>query len=232
MSPFAPRVTPVTACLENPKVLKKYDTTWSQRFDTNIAPGVFSEVEVSMFRISNPIRISIARGVFGAVVAFFVMGAAPRVEAQSYCQEWTDVLLDTTYSCVSSPLRERAFGTETFTFGGNEYLMLNRGNEFGLYRISDADRYDPRNVDDSSFRFGTAGDSDYDLMAFDVCDDCRYGVMDHKVAGVVLFDLGTGAEPQFRDWAKYSILNQGSVTFKVGSTQYVVAVGVDGEVGV
>lgn len=184
-----------------------------------------------MFRSSNDTQKSSARGALRAAAALLVLGSASTAAAQSYCQEWTDVLLDTTSNCVSSPIRERAFTTETFTFGGSEFMMLSRGNELGIYRISDADRFNPQHVDDSSFRFGTAGDSDYDVMNFDVCDDCRYGVMDHKVAGVVLFDLGTGATPEVRDWAKYGILNQGSVTFKVGTQQYVVAVVPDGNCG-
>jgi hypothetical protein len=186
-----------------------------------------------MFRSSNQTQKSSAHGALWAAAALLVLSSAPGVEAQTYCQEWTDVLLDTTSNCVSSHLRERAFTTETFLFGGSEYMMLNRGNELGIYRISDADRLHPEHVDGFDFwpLFGTAGDSDYDLMNFDVCDDCRYGVIDHKVAGVVLFDLGTGSEPAVRDWAKYGILNQGSVTFKVGTQQYVIAVGIDGNCG-
>jgi hypothetical protein len=103
------------------------------------------------------------------------------VAAQGYCAHWVDTLHDTSDSCVNEPWRERAMGIQNLRWKGHEYVILNRGNELSFYKIDNPT--DPGHVPTSSFRFGTRGDSDYDLLDFDVCDDCRYGIFAHKVAG-------------------------------------------------
>jgi len=78
------------------------------------------------------------------------------------------------------------------------------------------------------FNFGTRGDSDYDLTQFDVCDECRYGVLAHKVNRTVVFDLGTGAVPTFPAGA-YGIFqvpadrSLGGNVFAKGSQEYLIA---------
>ena len=157
-----------------------------------------------------------------AVLALLVLAPVPAAEAQSNCQEWTSTLLPLNTNCVSSPLRDRAFGGETFSWKGEDYLVFSRGNELTIYKLGN-DPANPTYVATSRFSFGTAGDSDYDVMAFDTCDDCRYMVMDHKVAGIVVIDLGTGAEPAFTTFSKNGGLSAGSVVFSHGSQTYLVA---------
>jgi PKD repeat protein len=144
------------------------------------------------------------------------------VAAQGYCAHWVDTLLDTSDSCVNEPWRERAMGIQNLRWKGHDYVILNRGNELSFYKIDNPT--DPGHVATSSFRFGTRGDSDYDLLDFDVCDDCRYGIFAHKVAGTVIFDLGTGGEPSFsRHYAMPATdLFAGGYTFQRGGQQYLL----------
>ena len=132
----------------------------------------------------------------------------------------TATLLNTSSNCVSSPVRDRAFGGETFSWNGQDYLIFSRGNELTIYKFN-TDQ--PTLVATSRFRFGTAGDSDYDVMGFDTCDDCRYMVMDHKVAGIVVIDLGTGADPAFSSFSRNGGLSTGSIVYKYNSNVYLVA---------
>ncbi len=157
--------------------------------------------------------------------ALSALGSAAGIEAANYCQTFTDTLLDTSYNCVSSPSRDRAFQVETFTWGGGEYMIFSRGNELVIYEVATPYTSDPRKVDSSRFNFGTAGDSDYDIMAIDVCDDCRYGVIDHKVAGVVVFDLGTGSEPDFSGYSRSNRLEISSKIFSKEGQIYLIAGG-------
>ena len=78
----------------------------------------------------------------------------------------------------------------------HDYMMLNVGNEFVVYNVDDP-AY-PTLSAESGFEFGTAGDSDYDMLNFDVCDDCCYGTFVNKVTGTVIFDFGGGATPSFQ----------------------------------
>jgi len=165
---------------------------------------------------------TIASGVIGCALIVAALSPAAPAAAQSYCQEWTQVLLDTTYSCVSDPRRDRAFGVESFTWKGHDYVMVNIGNEFVIYNIDDP-AY-PTLAAESGFEFGTAGDSDYDMIGFDVCDDCRYGILSNKVAEMVIFDLGGGASPSFVGHTKYSaklltgmVFNHGGQVYAIGS---------------
>jgi hypothetical protein len=160
--------------------------------------------------------------------AFTLLLPASPVEAQNYCQEFTDVLLNTTVSCVSSPSRDRAFEAETFFWGASEYLIFNRGNELEIDEIAGVYKTNPRGIVQSNFNFGTRGDSDYDLMAFDVCDGCRFGVLDHKTRGTVLYDLGAGTHPSFGAYEDYDILRIGSVVFKIGAQHYLLGTGLGG----
>ncbi len=160
-----------------------------------------------------------SRIVLGALVFALAATALPAM-AQSYCQNWTETLLDTSNNCVSDPRRDRAFGVETFTWKGHDYLMLNRGNELEIYNIDDPSR--PIIVDQSKYDFGTAGDSDYDLLAFDVCNDCRYAAFAHKVKYMVVIDLGTGLYPQFAGYSTYQSPIFGGMVFKHAGQDYVI----------
>ena len=219
---FGPWVTRVTTCLDNLKVLIKYESTGPQRFDTLVVPGVFSTVEVRMNRSSKIFNNRRWRGVSIAVLASLALVSGHVAEAQSYCQEWTSTLLPLNTNCVSDPRRERAFGGDTFSWNGEEYLIFSSGNELALYKLGN-DPANPTYVTVSRFKFGTAGDSDYDIMSFDACDDCRYMVMDHKVAGIVVIDLGAGSEPAFTANSRNGNLSIGSIVFSHGGQEYMVA---------
>jgi hypothetical protein len=193
-----------------------------QGFDTQNGPEVFSTVEVRMNRSSNILKTRRWRGVLIAALALFALVSSHVAEAQSYCQEWTSTLLPLNTNCVSDPRRERAFGGETFSWKGDDYLVFSRGNELSLFRLGN-DSASPSYVDSSRFLFGTAGDSDYDVMAFDACDECRYMVMDHKVAGVVIIDFGGGSQPSFATHTRNGNLSIGSMVFSHGGQEYLVA---------
>jgi PKD repeat protein len=145
-----------------------------------------------------------------------------------YCAQHTATLLDTTDNCTNEPWRPRASEVQTFSWEGHDYMIFNTGNELDLYQVDDP--ANPVDVGGSSFRFDTLGDSDYDLGDFDVCNDCRYGVLSHKVEGTVVFDLGVGAVPSFGAYATY--LNApsapGGFVFSKGGQQYMIAEGLPG----
>ena len=61
------------------------------------------------------------------------------------------------------------------------------------------------------------GDSDYDLMNFSICDDCRYGIANFKLA-TVLFDLGTAAEPVLTADREYNPLVPSRFGFTFGQS--------------
>jgi len=168
-----------------------------------------------------------SRGAVCGVLALSAAVWAPSAAAQGYCPVWTDVLLDTSDSCVSSPSRDRAFDVDTLTWSGGDFLILNRGNELELFNIT-GDPTHPDRVDLSKFKFGTRGDSDYDLMDFDVCDGCRFGVMSRQTKRTVIFDMGTAGTPTFPSyqWKTYEWVtdrNLGGVVFKKGTQQYLIA---------
>ena len=103
--------------------------------------------------------ISLSRSAVVGALALSAVLWAPQAAAQGYCPTWSDVLLDTSFNCAASPLRDRAFDVDTFTWGSGEFLILNRGNELDLFKITD-DTAHPVRVDTSGFDFGNRGDSD------------------------------------------------------------------------
>jgi hypothetical protein len=188
-------------------------------------------MEVSMHRSSfvNP-KIS-ARGTAAAAFSLLVfLSLASPVTAQTHCTNWLEAnrLLDTSSNCTNEPFRDRSKDVETFTWKGHDYLMFSGGNELFIFNIDDPTN--PDLVEESRFNFGTVGDSDYDLLRFDISDDSRYVVLGHKVARTVVVDLGVGMTPSFDDWAKYeaSDSNLGGYVFHKGGSNYLFAAGLDG----
>jgi hypothetical protein len=166
----------------------------------------------------------LSRAALHGVVALLVSIPAFPAAAQGYCARWVDTLLDSTESCVNEPWRPRAMGIQNLSWKGHEYVIFNRGNELSIYNIDNP--ANPQHVDTSEFRFGTRGDSDYDLLDFDVCDECRYGVFAHKVKGTVIFDMGTGNAPSLSTAAYWSTnpgdFYAGGYTFLKDGQQYLV----------
>ncbi len=149
-----------------------------------------------------------------------VLATAPAADAQ-YCQDWTKNLLSVT-RCEVTPDYDKYFIPRTFTRSGEDYLILNMGNELQLWNVTDS--ANPVEVSESRFRIPNQGDSDYDLVNYSVCDGCRYGIANFKLA-TVLFDLGTAAEPVLTADREYNPLvpSRFGFTFTVGGTQYVLS---------
>jgi len=137
-------------------------------------------------------------------------------------EEVLPLLNDTTASCESIPNIDRAMGVDALVWNGHEYLIANLGNELGIWN-TDAEQA-PVFVTQSLFDVGNQGDSDYDLLAFSVCDDCRFGVANFKL-GTVLFDLGEGTTPDFAASELYGDADDvlGGFTFKFDDQQFLVA---------
>jgi hypothetical protein len=128
----------------------------------------------------------------------------------------------TPWDCTAIPDIDRVFRMQTITWKGHDYLFLDEGNEIRIFNIDIPQN--PVVVAGSSFDVPNVGDSDYDMLSFSVCDDCRYGIANFKGA-TVLFDLGTGSTPIFGPFHENDQATQvkGGFTFKVGSQQYLVA---------
>jgi PKD repeat protein len=166
------------------------------------------------------LKISVC-GVAALAAALLALCPSPAA-AQGYCAQHTKTLLDTTESCVNEPWRPRASSTQTFRWKGHDYLIFNTGNELSIYQVDNPTN--PVAIDGSSFDFDTRGDSDYDVLTFNVCDDCRYGVLSHKVQRTVVFDLGIGSVPDFGAFTTYDANEStaGGFMFSKGGQQYMV----------
>jgi hypothetical protein len=168
-----------------------------------------------------------ARGAVVLVAALLALSPSPAA-GQGYCAQHTKTLLDTADNCVNEPWRPRASSTQTFRWKGHDYLIFNTGNELSIYQVDNPTN--PVAVDESNFDFDTRGDSDYDILTFDVCDDCRYGVLGHKVQRTVVFDLGIGSAPNFGGFATYNANEStaGGFVFSKGGQQYLIATDLPG----
>jgi PKD repeat protein len=161
-----------------------------------------------------------------SLLAFLAL-ASP-VGAQECVQQVLPRLIDTSDNCVTEPWRELAKGNETFSWKSHDYLMINLGNELVIYNVDDP--INPSKVDESNFNFGTVGDSDHDLLRFDISDNSRFAVFAHKVARTVVVDLGTGPVPAFTGHTRYEAVDLyigGNVFAKSGSN-YLFAAGLAG----
>jgi len=132
-------------------------------------------------------------------------------------------------NCASQPSSDRVFGAQEVLRNTNKYTWVTRGNEVSIY-----DSTPWRFVDSSYFNVPNVGDSDYDLMNVAVCDQCRFGAAVYK-AGLVLFDLWYGIDPEFYDHEYYPGVSQsveGAFTYKApDGTQYLVAAGLGADCG-
>jgi hypothetical protein len=133
-------------------------------------------------------------------------------------------LLNTSDNCSSQPEIDKAFAVDVFRWKNHDYLIANTGNDLQLWNI-DAP-LTPIEREQSNFHMPNLGDSDYGLLNFSVCDDCRWGAAFFKT-GVVLFDLGTGNLPRLRNGEREvyadAIFVQGVFTFSYRGQQYLIA---------
>ncbi len=168
-----------------------------------------------------------ARRMVVAAVSAWCVALAPAavVHAQAWCQSWVGNIFDTSSDCTTSASIDRVFGNDVIEWNGGSYLVMNTGNELALHDL-EASPDDPPLAAESYFEVPHQGDSDYDLMSFSVCDDCRFGAANFRL-GLVVFDLGTAAEPSFgahRRWTE-ATSTLGSFVFRRGGDVYLVANG-------
>lgn len=151
------------------------------------------------------------------------------------CSSTCQFSLDSDYSlffdssdqgCLGRPSIPRAFYPSLFTYHGTTFLGMSNGNQLLVYGLDDPSN--PNLLTKSSFPVRHEGDSDYDLTAYVICDECRYAFFPYKVQGVFA-DLGDPASketPSFTNSVvNYSVQGNGGFTFKSGSTQYLITDG-------
>lgn len=139
-------------------------------------------------------------------------------------------LLRSSLNCWGHPTVPKFFDPTTFRWGDREILAATDGNELLYWDATNPAA--PAPIAGSNWNVPNQGDSDYDLLAYSVCDDCRYGVGAWKL-GIVIWDHGTGATPRFASRHFYPIGTdpRGALTYRVGSTQYVIAKDLPGDAG-
>jgi len=157
----------------------------------------------------------------GLLAAIAFLGIASNASSQA-CFDHIRNLNYSPTNCSAQPEIDRVFRLQTITWKDHKYLFVDEGNEIKIFNIDNP--FNPTSVTTSFFSIPNVGDSDYDMVNFTVCDDCRYGMANYKAASV-LFDLGTASTPSFvAEYKNFSAnLIQGGFTFKYGVQQYVVA---------
>lgn len=172
----------------------------------------------------------VRRAIIGATAALLLAAGVEPVGAQECLSHVSgSPIFDSSNNCTAAPDYPRMFGIATQYWNGNQYLFADNGNNLMLWRINTP--RSPRAIAESYFSVANVGDSDYDLVNFSICDDCRYGVANFK-GKTVLFDLGGGTDPKFA--AKGSLPEPrygGGATFKHGGTQYLVLNGASATCG-
>lgn len=130
-------------------------------------------------------------------------------------------LLRQSLNCTGMPTIDKFFDPVTFSWKGKDYLTVNDGNELELWDVTDPAH--PIAKGQSNMNVDNMGDSDYDLLNYSVCDDCRFGVGVWKL-GTVVFDLGTGPNPTWSARKFYGTSRdpRGAFTYEHGGSQYLV----------
>lgn len=139
--------------------------------------------------------------------------------------------LDSTANGSADPRYDRAFAGIRLTWRGRPWLLVNRGNEIQLWDVTDPARPVLRST--SNFNIPNQGDSDYDLLAFAVCDDCRWGIAWYKL-GTVTFDLGTSSQPTWAAKRYYpgATSGLGGATWSHAGTQWLATSSLGGDCGI
>ena len=170
------------------------------------------------------------RQVIAAVACCLLAVVSSPALAGSCLDALEPLLEDTSDDCIGIPSNPKFFEASTLWWGGLERLVVNTGNELRMWTIDDAQA--PVFAAESALNVPNQGDSDYDLLNYSFCDDCRFGVAVFKL-GVSLFDLGTMGSPGFADDLAYltSSEPQGAFTFAIGGQQYLLANSLPGDCG-
>jgi len=164
------------------------------------------------------------------VVLILVVALASPVMAQ-YCMEsdgYPKLIFDTSdQGCLSRPTIPRAYYPGLFKFHETNYLGMSDGNQLMVYGVDDPTT--PNLLETSDYPVSHMGDSDYDLLARVMCDECRYAFFPYKIQGVFadLGDPATHAIPSFQNYVLDTSIQSvnGGFTFKSGSTQYLITKG-------
>lgn len=139
-------------------------------------------------------------------------------------------LLRSSLNCTGLPSIPKYFDPTTFSWGGRKILVVNDGNELVYWNITNP--MSPVPIAGSNFNVPNQGDSDYDLMNYSICDNCRYGVAVFKL-GIVIWDQGVGINPSFGQRKFYPVGQdpRGAFVYKNGGEQYLVAKYLPGDSG-
>jgi hypothetical protein len=129
----------------------------------------------------------------------------------------------------ATPASRRAKGLRIVEWKESPILFLNDGNGLRIYDISAP--LSPRYVSKRRMACGGEGcpalipaDHDWILYNFSVCDECRFGVAQMWIGGTVIFDLGTGIQPDFEavELHDASTRTEGAFTFSHLGQQYFI----------
>ena len=132
-------------------------------------------------------------------------------------------------NCLGLPTIDKYTNPKTFQWKGKEILAINTGNELHFWNITNP--ASPVSLAKSNFNIPNQGDSDYDLVTYSVCDDCKFGIASFKL-GTVIWDLGTGNYPTFGARTFYSgAPNRLSYSYKNNANQYVISADLPNGIG-
>lgn len=137
-------------------------------------------------------------------------------------------LLKSSLNCTGLPSIPKYFDPTKLEWFGKQILVVNDGNELIYWNITNPNN--PIQIAWSNFNVANQGDSDYDLMTYSICDNCRYGVAVFKL-GIVIWDQGVGPNPAFGQRYFYPVGQdpRGAFVYKSGGDQYIVAKYLPGE---
>lgn len=138
------------------------------------------------------------------------------------------LLFDTSDNGSADPGNPRVHGLTDMSWYGQPLIAYSDGNEIALQKINDP--LDPGPPKYSRFKVPPAGDRDYGLFGFSVCDDCRYVFAGYEMQGAVIADIGTNPySPMWTDFKYFPQSgNVGGFTYKSGDAQYLVAMRLPG----
>lgn len=138
-------------------------------------------------------------------------------------------VLRSSFNCTGMPSIPKYFDPAIFTWKGRQILAVSDGNELVYWNITTSN---PIPIAGSVFNVPNQGDSDYDMMGYSICDDCRFGVGVWKL-GIVIWDQGTGVNPGFSSKRFYPIGTdpRGAFVYSEGGKQYLVAKFLPGDMG-
>jgi hypothetical protein len=127
------------------------------------------------------------------------------------------------------PTIPKYFDPQVFSWGVRDILAVSDGNEILLWNVTNPSN--PVYIAGSNFNIPNQGDSDYDLLNFSICDECRYGTAAYKL-GIVIWDLGLGTNPSFGARQFYPSTDpRGGFVYNQGGNEFIIAKNLPGGSG-